>query len=79
MSVPSRVRAGRTRSRAKPMTASSTTTPYGTRRRRNERPLVLAVLLIVLTALAWAALWVWSASPYGRYVAHDRWGEFPHL
>jgi len=40
---------------------------------------VLAVLLIVLSALAWAALWAWSASPYGRYLAHDGWAEFGAL
>lgn len=28
-----------------------------------------------LVALAWSALWLWSASPWERYLAHDRWSE----
>ncbi|KWK48919.1 hypothetical protein WT81_02335 [Burkholderia stagnalis] len=32
-------------------------------------PLVLASLV----ALAWAALWAWTRSPYGRYLEHDGW------
>ena len=40
---------------------------------------MLAALLLALSALAWAALWGWSASPYGRYLAHGGWGEFGAL
>src|SRR5271170_3078923 len=29
----------------------------------------------LLTATAWVALWLWSASPYGRYLDHGRWTE----
>ncbi len=28
-----------------------------------------------LIALAWAALWLWAGSPYGRYLDHGRWTE----
>ena len=36
----------------------------------------LAVSLLALIAVAaWAALWLWSASPYGRYLEHGGWGD----
>ena len=28
-----------------------------------------------LTALAWAALWLWASSPYGRYLDHGDWTQ----
>ena len=31
------------------------------------------MLLGGLSAVAWGALWAWSASPYARYAAHDSW------
>jgi len=34
---------------------------------------VLLALLGALAVAAWAALWLWSASPYGRYLAHGGW------
>ena len=33
-----------------------------------RRPLV--ILLLILSALAWLALWWWGQSPYGRYLNH---------
>ena len=33
------------------------------------------VLLALLVAAAWAALFLWSASPYGRYLEHGGWGD----
>src|SRR5262245_22874742 len=33
------------------------------------------VLIIALAVLAWLALWLWSASPYARYLDHGRWLE----
>ncbi|MBN3787599.1 DUF2182 domain-containing protein [Burkholderia sp. Ac-20353] len=36
---------------------------------RRVFPLVFASLV----ALAWAALWAWTRSPYGRYLEHDGW------
>jgi predicted metal-binding membrane protein len=33
-----------------------------------RRPLV--ILLIILSALAWLALWLWGQSPYSRYLSH---------
>ncbi|KUZ63881.1 hypothetical protein WI38_32385 [Burkholderia ubonensis] len=41
------------------------------RAHRRVFPLVLASLV----ALAWAALWAWSSSPYGRYLDHGGWTE----
>src|SRR2546429_200091 len=32
-------------------------------------------LIVALSAAAWAALAVWSASPYGRYLDHGGWGD----
>ena len=32
---------------------------------------VLAATLLALAALAWLSLWVWAASPYGRYLHHE--------
>jgi predicted metal-binding membrane protein len=31
--------------------------------------------MAALTAAAWLALWIWSASPYGRYLDHGRWTD----
>jgi len=30
-------------------------------------------LMATLTALAWITLWIWAASPYGRYLDHGDW------
>lgn len=38
----------------------------GPRQRR-----VFVPLLVALVVLAWAALWVWSRSPYGGYLGHE--------
>ena len=32
---------------------------------------VLAATLLALAGLAWLSLWVWAASPYGRYLHHE--------
>ena len=32
---------------------------------------VLAALLVMLVGTAWLVLWLWDASPYGRYLHHD--------
>jgi len=29
-------------------------------------------LIVSLTGLAWAALWIWDRSPYGRYLRHEQ-------
>jgi len=34
---------------------------------------VFAPVLLALVALAWAALWTWSRSPYASWLAHDEW------
>ena len=36
---------------------------------RNDR--LFLVLLVALIALAWAGLWVWGQSPYGRFLDHE--------
>jgi predicted metal-binding membrane protein len=41
--------------------------------RETHRDVTLACLLAGLSIAAWGALWVWSASPYARYAAHDGW------
>jgi predicted metal-binding membrane protein len=39
---------------------------------------VLVPLLLTLAGLAWATLWAWAASPYGRYLEHGEWsGDGP--
>ena len=40
-----------------------------------ERHALLATLLALLVVAAWAVLWLWSASPYGRYLDHGGWGD----
>ncbi len=40
-----------------------------------ERRTLLLALLGSLAAAAWAALWLWSASPWGRYLDHGGWGD----
>jgi predicted metal-binding membrane protein len=32
---------------------------------------ILAATLLALAGLAWLSLWVWAASPYGRYLHHE--------
>ena len=59
--------------------AKAVAAPLGAWWRRAERPLVLAALLALLSVSAWATLWWWNASPYGRYFAHGGWGEFGTL
>lgn len=34
---------------------------------------VFLPILIALVALAWATLWAWARSPYGRYLEHADW------
>jgi predicted metal-binding membrane protein len=33
------------------------------------------VLMVGLIGAAWFTLWLWSASPYGRYLDHGRWTD----
>jgi predicted metal-binding membrane protein len=33
------------------------------------------LVALPLTALAWATLWLWAASPYGRYLDHGDWTQ----
>jgi predicted metal-binding membrane protein len=40
-----------------------------------ERRAVFATLMGALLLSAWALLWLWSVSPYGRYLDHGRWSD----
>jgi predicted metal-binding membrane protein len=40
-----------------------------------DRQALLAALLATLVVASWAVLWLWSASPYGRYLGHGGWGD----
>jgi len=56
-------------STARSAAALGVPTPSGGRRA------LLWPLLTLLVGAAWAALWLWSASPYGRYLDHGGWGD----
>ena len=58
-----------------PVIAKTGVVPSGVRWQRAERPVVLVALLCALCACAWATLWWWSGSPYGRYLAHGGWDD----
>ena len=45
-------------------------TPAHLRAPRRDQA-ILAGLLVALAGSAWLALWLWGASPYGRYLHHD--------
>jgi len=55
--------------------ARSVARAFGTGGRDADRSLLLAGLLVALSALAWSALWLWNASPYGRYLQHGGWDD----
>jgi predicted metal-binding membrane protein len=40
-----------------------------------ERRALFILIFSLLVVAAWGALWLWSASPYGRYLEHGGWGE----
>jgi predicted metal-binding membrane protein len=56
-------------------TAKSIARAFGVAGRDADRSLLLATLLVALSALAWSALWLWNTSPYGRYLDHGGWGD----
>jgi len=53
---------------------SGTTTLWAASLAVGRRP-VFIVIFSLLVISAWVALWLWSASPYGRYLDHGGWGE----
>ncbi len=58
------------------MTTGGTGAPVlGAGARSLDRRVPLMTLLALLVGASWAALWLWSASPYGRYLDHGGWGE----
>ena len=40
-----------------------------------DQPALFRALMAGLIASAWAILWFWSDSPYGRYLDHGRWTD----
>jgi len=44
-------------------------------RRLTDPRTVLGLLLATLAAMAWAALWLWSLSPWSRYLGDSGWGD----
>ena len=54
---------------------SSATVAPGAVAQAGERQALFVALLTLLVGAAWAVLWLCSASPYGRYLAHDGWGD----
>jgi predicted metal-binding membrane protein len=44
-------------------------------RRVTDPRAVLGLLLATLAAMAWAALWLWSLSPWSRYLGNDGWTD----
>jgi predicted metal-binding membrane protein len=55
--------------------AKSVARAFGAGARDADRSLLLAALLAGLSVLAWSTLWLWNASPYGRYLEHGGWGD----
>ena len=55
--------------------AQSVARALGAGTRDADRSLLLAALLVALSALAWSSLWAWNASPYGRYLEHGGWDD----
>jgi hypothetical protein len=44
-------------------------------RRVTDPRAVLGLLLATLAAMAWGALWLWSLSPWSRYLGEGGWGD----
>jgi predicted metal-binding membrane protein len=57
------------------MTARSVAASLSPRLRAGDPRVPFALLFAGLVAGAWGALWLLSASPYGRYVDHAGWSE----
>jgi predicted metal-binding membrane protein len=57
------------------ITARSIATALGAGSRGDAQRATLFTLLTLLVVAAWAMLWLWSASPYGRYLGHDAWAD----
>ena len=56
-------------SAARTATAPGAPAPSGGRRA------LIWLLLALLVVASWAVLWLWSVSPYGRYLDHGGWGD----
>ena len=57
------------------MTARTLAAALGAHWRTGERSLPLVLLLGGLASTAWLMLWLWSASPYARYIEHEGWTQ----
>jgi predicted metal-binding membrane protein len=58
-----------------PIARSTAAPALGRSPNDGERQAAFAALLALLIVASWAALWLWSTSPYGRYLGHDGWGS----
>jgi predicted metal-binding membrane protein len=56
-------------------TPTSTTAAVRAPAPSTERRTLFWTLLSLLAISAWGLLWLWSASPYGRYLEHGGWVE----
>jgi predicted metal-binding membrane protein len=55
--------------------ATATPARSGVAAARARHGAAFRLLMAGLVAAAWLALWLWSASPYARYLEHGRWGD----
>ena len=55
--------------------APSTAAPSGANAQEEERRALFWTLLTMLVVASWAVLWLWSVSPYDRYIEHAGWGD----
>src|SRR5512143_1065465 len=58
-----------------PLARSPAASPFGSSPNDGERQAAFAGLLALLVVASWGVLWLWSTSPYARYLAHDGWGD----
>jgi len=76
-----RVRAGRPAGNAPapawamPLRPAGIRTATGAGLAADPRGAALRALMVALTGAAWLALWLWSASPWGRYLDHGSWAD----
>jgi predicted metal-binding membrane protein len=54
-----------------PLTMAASGAPI----RAEARRTLFWALMAMLVVASWAVLWLWSASPYGRYLDHAGWGN----
>jgi predicted metal-binding membrane protein len=55
--------------------SASTRSTTGSSHAADARGVAFRALMGALVVAAWLMLWLWSASPYGRYLDHGRWTD----